>query len=47
MHVGVKFRGLVDLVGGGQARLQATGFTLFRPDGSFAFDHAGLGLRTL
>ena len=47
VHVGVKFRGLVDLVGGGQARLQATGFTLFRPDGSFAFDHVRIGLRAL
>ncbi len=39
VHVGVKFRGVVDLISGGQARLHATGFTLIRPDGLFAFDH--------
>jgi hypothetical protein len=47
VHVGVKFRGVVDLVGGGQARLHATGFTLIKPDGSFAFDHVRIVLRPL
>ena len=47
VHVGVKFRGVVDLVGGGQARLHATGFTLIKPDGSFAFDHVRIILRPL
>jgi hypothetical protein len=47
VHVGAKFRGVVDLVGGGQARLHATGFTLIKPDGSFAFDHVRIILRPL
>jgi hypothetical protein len=47
VHVGVKFRGVVDLVSGGLARLHATGFTLIRPDGSFAFDHVRVILRPL
>jgi hypothetical protein len=47
VHVGVKFRGVVDLAGGGQARLHATGFTLIKPDGSFAFDHVRIILRPL
>jgi hypothetical protein len=47
VHVGVKFRGIVDLISGGQARLQATDFTLLRPDGSFAFDHVRISLTPL
>ena len=47
VHVGVKFRGIVNLVGGGQARLHATGFTLIKPDGSFAFDRVRIVLRPL
>jgi hypothetical protein len=47
VHVGVKFRGVVELVSGGLARLHATGFTLIRPDGSFAFDHVRITLRPL
>lgn len=47
VHVGVKFSGVVDLVGGGQARLHATGFTLIKADGSFAFDHVRIILRPL
>jgi hypothetical protein len=47
VHVGVKFRGVVDMIGGGQARLRATGFTLIKPDGSFAFDHVRIILRPL
>jgi hypothetical protein len=45
VHVGVKLRGVVELVTGGLARLHATGFTLLRPDGSFAFDHVRITLR--
>lgn len=47
VHAGVKFRGVVDLVAGGQARLHAKGFTLIRPDGSFAFDHVRVILTPL
>lgn len=47
VHVGVKFRGVVELVSGGLARLHATGFTLVRPDGSFAFDHVRITLKPL
>jgi hypothetical protein len=47
VHVGVKFRGVVNLIGGGQARLHATGFTLVKPNGSFAFDRVRITLRPL
>jgi hypothetical protein len=47
VHVGVKNHGIVNLIGGGQARLHATGFTLIKPDGSFAFDHVRIILRLL
>jgi hypothetical protein len=43
----VIIRGVVDLTSGGQARLLATTHVLIRPDGSFAFDHTRISLRSL
>ncbi len=39
--------GIVDLVGGGQARLFVTTITHFGPDGSIVFDHTRIRLTPL
>ena len=39
--------GVVTLTSGGQARLHVSVVTLFKPDGSFAFDHARIVLRPI
>lgn len=46
-RVNVVINGVVDLTGGGQARLHATTQVLIKPDGSFAFDHTRIVLTPL